>query len=78
MEKKETNIKTEGDEPIYEAVIPREEPMPVCVSPPPLPTPPRLCSESPKPTLPISRSNNDAVSLLDITILDICKINNLF
>lgn len=58
-EKKEE--KTEGDEPIYEAVIPREETVPVCVSPPPLPTPPRLCSESPKPTPPLSRSNSSGV-----------------
>lgn len=70
MEKKETNVKTESDEPIYEAVIPREEPMPVCVSPPPLPTPPRMCSESPKPTPAISRSSTDAVSTLDVTIRD--------
>lgn len=59
VEKKE--VKTEGDEPIYEAVIPREEPLPVCVSPPPLPTPPRICSESPKPTQHLTRSNSSGV-----------------
>ncbi|XP_060516918.1 myosin-I heavy chain-like [Cylas formicarius] len=47
-------------EPIYESVLPREEPsaLPVCVSPPPLPAPPRLPSESPKVTPQVSRSSS--------------------
>lgn len=63
VEKKED--KTDKDEPIYESVIPREEPVPVpvCVSPPPLPAPPRISAESPKPTTPVSKANSTVVSL---------------
>ncbi|KAL1512529.1 hypothetical protein ABEB36_002110 [Hypothenemus hampei] len=51
--------KSRRAEPIYESVLPREEPiMPVCVSPPPLPAPPKLPSESPKPTPTVSRSSS--------------------
>ncbi|KAF7267243.1 hypothetical protein GWI33_019512 [Rhynchophorus ferrugineus] len=48
------------DEPIYESVLPREEPLPlpVCVSPPPLPIPPSKLSESPRPTPTVSRSSS--------------------
>ncbi|KAG5877421.1 hypothetical protein JTB14_012905 [Gonioctena quinquepunctata] len=60
-EQPEVKAKSDGDEPIYEAVLPREEPVPVCVSPPPLPAPPRLASESPKPTPNVSRSNSGVV-----------------
>ncbi|CAH0550688.1 unnamed protein product [Brassicogethes aeneus] len=51
--------KTKPDtEPIYEAVLPREEPMPVCASPPPLPAPPKILSDSPKASPPVTRSNS--------------------
>jgi flagellar biosynthesis GTPase FlhF len=43
-------------EPIYEAVLPRDDS--TCVSPPPLPAPPRLPSESPKASPPVSRPNS--------------------
>lgn len=41
------------NEPIYEAVLPRDEP--TCVSPPPLPAPPRLPPESPRKSPPVAR-----------------------
>lgn len=44
------------NEPIYEAVLPRDEPP--CVSPPPLPAPPRLPSDSPHHSPPVSRCNS--------------------
>lgn len=47
------------NEPIYEAVLPRDEP--TCVSPPPLPAPPRLPSESPNTTPPTSRPSSAVV-----------------
>ncbi|KAJ3648825.1 hypothetical protein Zmor_020597 [Zophobas morio] len=43
-------------EPIYEAVLPRDDSS--CVSPPPLPAPPRLPPESPKASPPVSRPNS--------------------
>ncbi|KAL3287092.1 hypothetical protein HHI36_001576 [Cryptolaemus montrouzieri] len=55
----EKNDKNSG-EPIYEAVLPREGP--VSVSPPPLPAPPRLPSESPRTTPHMSRSSSAGVS----------------
>ncbi|XP_022913849.2 unconventional myosin-VIIa [Onthophagus taurus] len=48
--------KDKSNEPIYEAVLPRDEPP--CVSPPPLPAPPRLLPESPKLSPPVSRSSS--------------------
>ncbi|CAG9820976.1 unnamed protein product [Phaedon cochleariae] len=51
--------KAASDEPIYEAVLPREEAAPpVCVSPPPLPAPPRLGGGTPEGTPAVSRSNS--------------------
>lgn len=47
QEKKDT-------EPIYEAVLPREDSN--CVSPPPLPAPPKLPSESPRQSPPVTKS----------------------
>lgn len=44
----------ESNEPIYEAVLPREETS--CVSPPPLPAPPKLPSESPRQSPPVTKS----------------------
>lgn len=52
---------TKDNEPIYEAVLPREET--TCVSPPPLPAPPRLPSESPKSSPPVSRPGSAVVGL---------------
>lgn len=48
------------NEPIYEAVLPRDEP--TCVSPPPLPAPPRLPPDSPRQSPPLSRSSSTGVS----------------
>lgn len=42
------------NEPIYEAVLPREETN--CVSPPPLPAPPKLPPESPRQSPPVTKS----------------------
>lgn len=47
-------------EPIYEAVLPRDDSS--CVSPPPLPAPPRLPPESPKASPPVSRPNSAVVN----------------
>lgn len=41
-------------EPIYEAVLPRDESN--CVSPPPLPAPPKLPPESPRQSPPVTKS----------------------
>lgn len=42
------------NEPIYEAVLPRDETP--CVSPPPLPVPPKLPTETPHPSPPVTRT----------------------
>lgn len=52
--------KDNSTEPIYEAVLPREEV--TCVSPPPLPAPPRLPPESPCQSPPVSRCSSAGVS----------------
>lgn len=61
------------NEPIYEAVLPRDETP--CVSPPPLPVPPKLPSESPHPSPPVSRSASAVVSRTSVTKLstNYCK-----
>lgn len=51
--------KGSSTEPIYEAVIPREEN--TCVSPPPLPAPPRLPPDSPCQSPPVSRCSSTGV-----------------
>ncbi|KAB0803532.1 hypothetical protein PPYR_00502 [Photinus pyralis] len=48
--------KTDVSEPIYEAVLPRDDA--TCVSPPPLPAPPKLPVESPKQSPPVSRCSS--------------------
>ncbi|KAF5280393.1 hypothetical protein FQR65_LT03202 [Abscondita terminalis] len=48
--------KTDISEPIYEAVLPRDDV--TCVSPPPLPAPPKLPAESPRHSPPVSRSSS--------------------
>ncbi|EFA06086.2 hypothetical protein TcasGA2_TC008923 [Tribolium castaneum] len=55
-ESPQQEVKETNNEPIYEAVLPREDT--TCVSPPPLPAPPRLPSESPKASPPVSRPNS--------------------
>lgn len=50
----------DDNEPIYEAVLPREESS--CVSPPPLPAPPKLPVDSPKHSPPPSRASSTGVS----------------
>lgn len=54
--------KKDENEPIYEAVLPREEL--TCVSPPPLPAPPRLPPESPRQSPPVTKSITATVSLV--------------
>lgn len=49
------------NEPIYEAVLPRDDS--TCVSPPPLPAPPRIPSDSPHQSPPVSRSGTAAVRI---------------
>lgn len=55
-ESPQKEVKEDNSEPIYEAVLPREES--TCVSPPPLPAPPRLPPDSPKASPPVSRPNS--------------------
>ncbi|XP_017776835.1 PREDICTED: myosin-I heavy chain isoform X2 [Nicrophorus vespilloides] len=45
-----------SNEPIYEAVLPRDDS--ICVSPPPLPAPPRIPTESPLHSPPVSRCSS--------------------
>ncbi|XP_044265761.1 myosin-I heavy chain [Tribolium madens] len=55
-ESPQQEVKETNNEPIYEAVLPREDT--TCVSPPPLPAPPRLPPDSPKASPPVSRPNS--------------------
>ena len=55
-----TEKERDTSEPIYEAVLPRDDS--TCISPPPLPAPPKLPPESPGVSPNISRCNSLGVS----------------